>query len=84
MKKTGSGAGTVSRSISQRCGSEDPDQYQNVMDPAHRFRTIQVFSIFLCNKNSRIEKIDDTGLCLITISGSRMDGWSISEGPEHS
>ncbi len=33
MKRSGSGAG--SESVSQRCGSEDPDPYQNVMDPKH-------------------------------------------------
>ncbi len=32
-KRAGSGVG----SVSQRYGSEDPDPYQNVTDPEHRF-----------------------------------------------
>jgi hypothetical protein len=40
-ERTGSGAGSVSGSDSQRNGSKEPDPYQNVTDPEqcrrHRF-----------------------------------------------
>jgi hypothetical protein len=36
--------GSVSRSISQRHGSADPDPHQNVMDPQHCFKLTLVTS----------------------------------------
>jgi hypothetical protein len=42
-------------SISQRHGSADPDPYQNVMDPQHRFI---VFLIFFRRRDERERRLE--------------------------